>query len=175
MLRSEAELVGRAVGGEREAFSDLLRLHDQTMRTAATRIVGRHGLVDDALQDAYVRAYRSIGGFRADGPFAAWLRRIVVNCCIDHVRQLARRSEESIDREPAMVAESPSVDGIVDAGQLYQALHDLPADQRVALVLIEWEGYSYNEVAAMTESTPGTVGSRLSRARASLRAVLEQP
>ena len=144
------------------------------MRSAASRIVGRHGLVDDALQDAYVRAYRSIAGFRAEGPFAAWLRRIVVNCCIDHVRQLARRSEDPIDREPQAVAEPSMIDGIADAGPLYQALQDLPSDQRVALVLIEWEGYSYDEVAVMTESTAGTVGSRLSRARASLRAVLEQ-
>jgi RNA polymerase sigma-70 factor (ECF subfamily) len=158
----------------------LLQLNDRTMRSVAWRIVGQAGMVDDALQDAYVQAYRSISRFRADGPFAAWLRRIVVNSCIDHVRRLNRRNELSYELNSPQVDSSqlgrPSIaiEALGEADRLHRALRNLPDDQRIALVLVEWEGYSYSEVAAMTKTTPGNVGSRLTRARAGLRMALEQ-
>lgn len=173
VVNVDAELVVQAVDGDRDAFTQLVRRHDQAMRSVAWRIVGRYHLVDDALQDAYVKAYCSIGSFRGDGVFQAWLRRIVANTCIDHLRQHERRQEEALTSELAHEPQTTTPDRITEADRLQRALRSLPTNQRVALVLVEVEGYSYEEAATLASTTIGNIGSRLTRARASLRAILE--
>ncbi len=160
--------MARARRGDRRAFEILLRAHDREMRGVAWRLLGDRTALDDALQDGYLNAYRSIGQLRGDDDFAGWLHRIVTNACLDLLRQRSRRPEDPIDWGPEPAVGSDE-DRITDADQILAALRLLSPDQRAVLVLVEAEGYSYDEVAAMLGITAGTVGSRLSRARTRLR------
>lgn len=161
-------LVALARQGDRRAMTDLLRRHDDEMRALAWRMVGDPDVVDDVLQDAYLKACRSISGFREKARFSTWLHRIVANTCVDHLRRQATRDEVSIEMQPALSVPA-EVDRLADADCLRQALLGLPAEQRVALLLIDYEGYSYESAAEVLGISVGAVGSRLYRARACLQ------
>lgn len=162
----------RAVDGDRQALGELLRCHDHAMRAIAWKILGDIELVDDATQDAYLKAYRSVGRFRGDSEFSTWLHRIVVNTCVDHIRRSLKRHEVSIELEPELSV-PPADDRLSDSEVIRQALLLLPSDQRVAVLLVDCEGYSYDEAAEVLGISVGAVGSRLFRARTTLQAIGE--
>ncbi len=166
---SELSLVERAVGGDAEAFSQLVRRHDDRMRAVAYRMVGSRAAMDDVLQAAYLNAYRNVGRFRAEADFATWLHRIVINACHDWLRGVGRRSEVSLDELPEVEAPGSFEDRLALGGELSAALQNLPPDHRAAVILVDGEGLSYAEAAAVLDVERGTVASRLSRARAALR------
>ncbi|MEZ5411998.1 MAG: RNA polymerase sigma factor [Acidimicrobiales bacterium] len=171
-LDRQRSLVTLARQGDRSAMTDLLRQHDGAMRALAWRMVGDADLVDDILQDAYLKAYRSIGGFLGKARFGTWLHRIVANTCVDHLRQRAARAEVSIEVQP-VVGVPAEVDRWDDTDCLRRALLSLPYDQRAALLLIDYDGYSYQDAADALGISVTAVGSRLYRARASLQRIGE--
>lgn len=138
------------------------------MRALAWRMTGDADVVDDVLQDAYLKAYRSMEGFLEKARFGTWLHRIVANTCIDHLRRQASRAEVSIEVQPSLSVPA-DVDRLAEADCVRQALLSLPAEQRVALLLIDVEGYTYDAAAEALGISVGAVGSRLYRARASLQ------
>ena len=142
------------------------------MRSIAWKMLGSAELVDDVLQDAYLKAHRSIDRFRGDAQFQTWLHRIVVNACVDQLRRLAAQREVSIDDHPELAVPAGD-EWITDSERVRHALLALPADQRVAVLLVDCEGYSYDEAAAVLGITHGAVGSRLFRARTRLQAMGE--
>jgi RNA polymerase sigma-70 factor (ECF subfamily) len=142
------------------------------MRTIAWKMLGDAELVDDVLQDAYLKAHRSIGQFRGDAQFQTWLHRIVVNAGVDHLRRLSTRREVSLDHQPELALPCED-DRVSDGERVRQALLALPADQRVAILLVDCEGYSYDEAAEILGITQGAVGSRLFRARSTLQTMGE--
>ena len=91
---SDAELVERVLGGDRGAFTEVVRRHDDRLRGLAFKLLGgdRHRM-DDVMQDAYVRAYRGLGTFRRDAHLGSWLYRIVYNACVDELRRSRRRPD----------------------------------------------------------------------------------
>lgn len=130
--------------------------------------------MDDALQDAYVRAFRGLGGFRSDADVATWLYRIVYNSCIDELRR-GRRRPEPVD---VTAWEAPSGGPgpertVAAADSVLRALAALPEDQRLTVVLVDAEGFDNARAAELLGVAVGTVASRLSRARATMRRVLE--
>lgn len=174
-----APRLDRARAGDVDAFESLVRDHDDHMRAVAYRMLGTRDAMDDALQDAYVRAFRAIGSFRGDARFSTWLHRIVTTTCIDHLRRRQRRREDALpdDRDRAS-GSLPAADGdpagsAMRRTDLGRALDRLPADQRAALLLVDAEGYSYDEAAEMLGVAAGTISSRLTRARATMRTFLE--
>jgi len=175
-MTSEAALLDGARGGDVDAFERLVRRHDDRMRALAYRMLGSRAAMDDALQDAYVKAFRSIAGFRGDARFSTWLHRIVATTCIDHVRRLQRRAEEELPDEP-VPARGGLVDGSADVAvrrlDLRRALDHLDPDHRAALLLVDGEGLSYDEAGSVLGIPAGTVSSRLSRARATMRGLLD--
>ncbi len=166
---TEPSLAQRAVKGDVEAFSELLMLHDDSMRATAYRILGSQAAMDDALQAAYLKAFRAIGSLQNEAGFGGWLRRIVLNCCNDLLRQQKRRGEVALDS----VGDLPTVTGdenrVVQHQHLNDALMTLAPDMRAAVVLVDGEGLSYGEAAEALGIERGTVASRLNRARAALR------
>lgn len=172
-------LVAEARNGDVTAFERLLRIHDDRMRALAYRMLGSPTAMDDALQDAYIRAFRGISGFRGDSAFSTWLHRIVATTCIDHLRRQGRRREDEMPDDLAAPATGGTADPVGDQvtrrGDLAQALDELPSDQRAALILVDAEGLSYEEAAATLGVAPGTVSSRLTRARATMRTKLNVP
>ncbi len=163
-------LVEHARAGDRQAFSELLRRHDEAMRGLAYRMMGSQSAMEDVLQDAYIKAYKALDSFRREAQFGTWLHSIVSRTCLDAIRKRDRRREVGLQ----LVAEQPSGEAraeqrLADISVLGAALEQLPPDQRMVLLLVDGEGMSYGEVAAVLDVAPGTVASRLSRARAAIR------
>lgn len=162
--------------GDAAAFERLLRRYDDQMRGVAYRLLGRRAAMDDALQDAYVKAFRNLGRFRGDSAFSTWLYRIVTTTCLDHLRRSARRTEDELPDEPTPLG-GLRADGVGDAASrradLRRALDQLRPTHRAVLVLVDGEGLSYDEAGDLLDLAPGTVASRLSRARSRMRELLD--
>jgi len=162
-------LLARARRGDAAAFTLLLRAADESHRRLAYRLLGDRQSMDDVLQEAYLRAFRALPRFRGGAAFGTWLYRIVYNACLDELRRGRSRREVALDQLPAVVS-GESVEEQLD---LEAALSALPAELRAVVLLVDAEGLSYDEAAEVLDVAPGTIGSRLNRARAALRAALE--
>ena len=169
---SDRALIQRAVDGDVDALGRLLREHDDRMRAVAYRMLGSRSAMDDALQAAYLNAFRGLSRFRAEADFGTWLHRIVVNACYDLLRRDGRRQEVSLQAIPDLES-TESLDSVEEQlvlnRQLHEALASLPHDFRAAVVLVDGEGLSYAEAADVLGIERGTVASRLNRARSVLR------
>jgi RNA polymerase sigma-70 factor (ECF subfamily) len=165
----DGALLRAHVAGDRDAFGQLVRRHQDRLWAVALRTLGEREEAADALQDALISAYRSADRFRGESAVTTWLHRIVVNACLDRIRRRAVRPTVPLAQtDPAPV---PAVDSDT-ALDVRAALGRLPADQRAALVLVEVQGYSVAETAAILGVPEGTVKSRCARARARLAAHL---
>jgi len=165
----DATLTARARSGDRRAFTALLRRHDATMRRLAYRMLADAAAMDDALQEAYVKAYTALPGYRDDARFGTWLYRITYNACVDELRRRRRRpvpADRPLD-EPSPAAGPERTVAAADA--VRRSLAALPADQRATVVLVDGEGFDHGTAAQILGVAPGTVASRLSRARTALR------
>jgi RNA polymerase sigma-70 factor (ECF subfamily) len=183
--QDEASLVRAAQRGNLDAFNELVLTYQHRVYNLAYRILGDPAAASDAAQEAFIRAYQSLGSFRG-GSFRSWLLRVVSNLCYDELRRRMRRPATSfeefgeVDEEanPALIngAESPedSAERLELMRYLQQAITSLPPDQRMVLVLSDVEGMDYAAVAAAVDIPVGTVKSRLSRARARLRDLLQE-
>ena len=128
------------------------------------------------MQEAYVRAYRSMGSFRRDAELGSWLYRIVYNACIDELRRTGRRpvpvdTGEVLWDAPSGAAGPERVVHASDSAR--RALAALPEDQRATVLLVDGEGMDNVRAAEVLGVAPGTVASRLSRARATMRTILD--
>ncbi len=172
-------LVRAAVGGDADAFGVLLRRHDDKMRGVVWRVVGSGGAMDDVLQEAYLKAWRGIGGYARNAAFSTWLYTIVHRSAIDWVRSQRRRSNGPLHLAPQGDVPAAAIrdhaSGVTDSLALQHALTELPPDQLAVVTLVDGEGRTYDDVATLLDISPGTVASRLHRARASLRERLESP
>jgi RNA polymerase sigma-70 factor (ECF subfamily) len=167
----ERDLVLAAQRGEREAFSELVRRHQRRAYVVARSIVINHEDAEDAVQDAFLHAYKAIDRFLPDQAFGAWLHRIVANAALDVTR---RRKVRDADELPETVA-SPFRDpaqGDELRRRLKEALDTLPARQRSVIVLHDVEGYKHAEIGRMLDIPEGTARSDLHYARSHLRQVL---
>jgi RNA polymerase sigma-70 factor (ECF subfamily) len=168
----DVELVELARRGHRSAFDELIRRHDDRMRGLAYRLMADRHRMDDALQDAYLKAYRALDRFRAGSDFGTWLYRITYNACIDELRR-RKRSPLATEDQLEPVSDRPGPERVVSAAETVRAaLAGLPDDQRVTVVLVDGEGFDHREAAQNLGVAPGTVASRLHRARAALRRIL---
>ena len=176
--RTDGELVARILAGDRHAFTEVLRRHDERLRGLAWKLLGgdRHRM-DDALQDAYVRAYQALPRFRQDADLGSWLYRITYNACIDELRRAKRRPEPVDTAEPDHDSRRRRA-GPRPSRRRRRRRHPgarpLPEEQRITVVLVDGEGYDNLTAARILGVAPGTVASRLSRARAAMRLALEE-
>jgi RNA polymerase sigma-70 factor (ECF subfamily) len=162
LLRAHAE-------GDPAAFTTLVRRHQDRLWAVALRTLGNREEAADALQEALISAYRSAHRFRGDSAVTTWLHRIVVNACLDRVRRRnARPTVPLSETEPLPV---PPVDSDT-ALDVRAALARLPVEQRAAIVLVDVQGYSVAEAAAVLDIAEGTVKSRCARGRARLATLL---
>jgi RNA polymerase sigma-70 factor (ECF subfamily) len=171
----DQHLVQRVLDGDPRAFPELVKRYDERLRGLAYKLLaGDRDRMDDVMQDAYVRAYRSLGTFRADAELGTWLYRIVSNACIDELRR-GRRRPKPVDTTSWEVtsARTGPEGAAVAADQVLRVLASLPDDQRITVVLVDGEGFDHHHAAEILGVAPGTVASRLSRARASIRRTIE--
>lgn len=179
--RSDAELLRAHATGEPDAFRELFHRHRDRLWAVALRTTGDREEAADALQDALLSAHRGAARFRGDSAVTTWLHRIVVNACLDRLRR--RRTHQTV---PLPDGDKPGEDGwrpsapepaapAVDHDTVLvvrEALGQLPADQRTAIVLVDLQGYPVSEAAQMLEVAEGTVKSRCARGRTRLAALL---
>jgi RNA polymerase sigma-70 factor (ECF subfamily) len=168
----QRELVERAGDGDHDAFAVLVDASVARLEAVARLIVRDQELARDAVQDAYIRAWRDLPGLRDPERFDAWLHRLTVNACLDAVRRRKRRPIE-VELSPIMPPTIADQTGsIADRDQLERGFRRLRADQRAVLVLHYYVGMSASAVAESLDIPVGTAQSRLNRALAELRAAI---
>jgi RNA polymerase sigma-70 factor (ECF subfamily) len=161
-----------ARAGDAASFVDVVRAHDPQLRRLVTRMLSDRHRIDDVLQETYVRAYRSLSSFRGQADVGTWLHRIAINCCIDELRATQRRPRP-VDDAPDVAAAASGPGRQVTVQQAVRAaLARLPVDQRAAVVLVDGNQLDFTAAAEVLGVPRGTVASRVSRARAALRAEL---
>lgn len=183
----EEQLIVRSQRGDVNAFNQLVIQHQQTLYSVVLRMLGDPELAADVTQDAFFAAFRNISSYRGGSSFRAWLLRIGSNLACDHWRRTQRRPSESLEalteedevHTPSLLGALAATDvaGNPEARLLTQELQELiqqgllqlPLDQRVAVVLCDIEGLSYEEIAATTQTALGTIRSRIARGRARMR------
>ena len=173
---AEAALLKDARDGNLFAFEEIVKRYQRRVYATAMRIVRRHDVADDVVQEAFLRAHQALDRFDLGRPFGPWICRIAANLAVNHVRSPESR-EEAL---PEAHAETPVPGGSPLAGvlddearrELARALEGLSSDQRAVFVLRVFDELSYKEIAEALEISIGTVMSRLSRGRERLREAL---
>lgn len=178
----DSELAARVAAGERAAFEALMRRHNRALFRTARAILRDDAEAEDALQEAYLQAYRAIGGFRAEAKLGTWLARIVANEALMRVRKRARRAEivplqagvseteineipdENMNETPERSAQRTEMRRLLEA-----QIDSLPDDYRVVFVLRAVQEMSVEETSEALGIPPATVRTRLFRARSLLR------
>jgi RNA polymerase sigma-70 factor (ECF subfamily) len=175
--RADQELVSRAQGGDKRAFDLLVLKYQQKVASLISRYLRDTSEIMDVTQEAFLKAYRALPGFRGESAFYTWLYRIAINTVKNHLVAQGRRPpgddvEAEVAEQMDMGARLREIDTpesllLTDeiARTVQQALDDLPDDLRTAIVLREFEGLSYEEIASAMECPIGTVRSRIFRAR----------
>src|SRR5574341_1143511 len=170
----EAVLLESSRRGDLSAYDRLVAAYQERVYQTAYRITGHREDAWDAAQEAFFRAFRALRTFRGDATFSTWMTRIAVNAALDVVRR--RPPQTSAIPEGVLVsAGTDPTDEVVGRDQqrrVQQAIAALPADHRAVVVLRDVQGLSYEEIARTLRLPIGTVRSRLSRARETLRVAL---
>lgn len=163
-----------ARAGDPDAFVVLLKAHDRSLRALAYRLLGDPNRMEDALQEAYLRAYRGLPNFRGKAALATWLYRIVYNACLDELRRPTLTVESLEDASEQADSRRGPAEVAAESRDLESALASLLPEDRAALLLVDAEGFSYEEAAHVLGIPMGTLASRLHRARHGLRRVLSE-
>jgi RNA polymerase sigma-70 factor (ECF subfamily) len=179
--RRDLHLVERALGGELDAFNELVSIHQDHLWGLVARLVPDRDQASDCVQEAFFSAFRNLRSFRG-GSVRSWLGRIAINAAMDTQRARKRRPvqpypelEDESWQPPAGEEADPEriTLGAERSRTLSEALTRITTDQRTAIVLFDVEGYDYGEIAHMTGVSLGTVKSRIHRGRLALRSLLE--
>ena len=167
---TELDLIALARQGDRRAFGELVRRHRAGVINVVYRMCGDANLAEDAAQEAFIRAWQRLHSYRPRSPFRNWVYRIATNAALD----VLRRERETVDIDGLPLAASDegpeaNVEGEERSERVRQAVLALPPASRAVLVLREYEGLSYQEIAGTLNIPMGTVMSRLNYARDRLR------
>ena len=173
---TDQQLVQRSQRGDLRAFDLLVLKYQGRIAALVSRYVSDAGEVEDVTQEAFIKAYRALGKFRGDSAFYTWLYRIAANAAKNHLVAKGRRpgadatieDAEGFD-EGGMLSESASPEALAMGGELAEvvesALNGLPDELKAALMLREFDGLSYDDIADVLGCPVGTVRSRIFRAR----------
>jgi RNA polymerase sigma-70 factor (ECF subfamily) len=167
----DGAVLRRAQRGDHGAFHEIVDHYEGRLRVLAFHLLRDADLMNDALQDTFVKAWSGLPGFRGDAALGTWLHQVCYRICLDYLRrQKVRPAGEELPDELADPADD--VGSLALRDQVNAALGHLPVEQRAVLLLVDREGYDYGTVAEALEVPVGTVASRLSLARAAMRRAL---
>lgn len=171
----DAGVVRAAQRRDHRAFALIVSVHQERLNALVYHIVQDRGATQDVVQDALLRAYRALPQFRGEATLGTWLYRIAYAAAMDHLRRQGRHPELVCeDPMPSAATDDDHAEQTSLRDAIAQALTTLPPDQRLTLLLVDREDLTYREVAAIMDVSPGTVCSRLQRAREKLRAALRE-
>ena len=176
-MRIDDELLRKAQAGDPDAFEALMADSEQMVWRVCWHYTGHREDASDCAQEAMIRLWRNLPGFRFECAFETWIYRICASCCLDFLRKARRRPAESLEPlaeagfDPPDPSPGPEEQALREDehARLREAIRDLPSEQRDALTLTQLEGRSYEETARLLSVTEGTVKSRVNRARTRLR------
>jgi len=184
MTRSDEELVARSVSGDADSFNQLIVRWERPIYALAYRVLGHEEDARDVCQDTFLRAYRALPGFKGQAKFSSWLYRIALNLCRDWIRRQRRAPISQIpeDLDPAeLVTEAGPAESIEDlvarrelTAIVEQAMQSLSEEQRTAIILKEYHGLTFQEIADMQGCPLSTVKTRLYQGLSMLRRQLER-
>ncbi len=168
----DAQLVERARGGDRNAFSELVRRHQAAVYRVCYRVLGHAEDAEDAAQEAFLRAYDRLDSFQGRSAFKTWMTRLAVNLSLNALDR--RKSSRLLSEEHESPGLGPEAEAMrrESATELHGALQRLQPNHRAAVVLRDLEGISYGEIAEHLEVPEGTVKGWIHRGRQSLKELL---
>ncbi|GAB95424.1 RNA polymerase sigma-70 factor (ECF subfamily) [Kineosphaera limosa] len=169
---SDAELLSAHCAGDPDAFGELFRRHRDRMWAVALRTTGDREMAADAVQDAFISAFRRADSFRGQSAVTTWLHRIVVNACLDRLRRRRPTTELPADHTAVLADRHDRHSSVETALDVQAALATLPEGQRLALTLVDMHGLSVAETAQILGVAEGTVKSRCARGRSALAPLL---
>lgn len=174
---SEKKIIEKVLGGDANAFEELVLKYEKTVYNLALRMVGDRDDAFDMTQEAFIKAYGSLSSFRGDSKFSVWIYRITTNVCLDFLRSKSRKQQVSLtvsdddDEDAQLDIPDPKADPEqqlikkISMQSVEEGLKTLPDKQRQILVMRELGGMSYAEIGKALSLEEGTVKSRIFRAR----------
>ena len=171
MTWTDEELVARSIGGDANSFNELILRWERPIYALAYRVIGREEDARDVCQETFLRAFRALNGFRGQAKFSSWLYRIALNLCRDWVRRERRtpvvQVPEGVDLMDLAAAREPSesIEDLIARKDMTRAVERamtrLPDEQRTAIILKEYHGLTFQEIAELVGCPLSTVKTRL--------------
>lgn len=184
MTRTDEELVALSIGGDVESFNQLVVRWERPIYALAYRVIGREEEARDVVQETFLRAFRGIGKFRGQAKFSSWVYRIALNLCRDWIRRERRTpilpAPEGVDVIELAAEQGPaeSIEDLVARNDMSQVVAELmtrlPEEQRTAIILKEYHGMTFQEIADLQGVPLSTVKTRLYQGLTVLRRHLQQ-
>lgn len=181
--RTDEELVARSIEGDADSFNQLVVRWERPIYALAYRVIGREEDARDVCQDTFLRAFRALPGFKGEAKFSSWLYRIALNLCRDWIRRQRRTRTvpmpEGVDLVELASEQGPieSIEDLVSRREMSrsvaEAMERLPDEQRTAIVLKEYHGLTFQEIADLQGCPLSTVKTRLYQGLSVLRRHLE--
>ena len=183
-MQSDEELVARSRGGDLDSFNQLVLRWERPIYALAYRVIGREEDARDVAQETFLRAFRALSGFKGQAKFSSWLYRITLNLCRDWIRRQRRtpvaQAPEGIDlvELAAATGDSESIEDLVSRKELGRAVAKtmamLPEEQRTAIILKEYHGLTFQEIADLLGCPLSTVKTRLYQGLSVVRRQLQE-
>jgi len=181
---TDEELVARSKTGDMDSFNQLVKRWERPIFALAYRTLGREEDARDVTQETFLRAFRALSGFKGDAKFSSWLYRIALNLCRDWMRKERRAPlvavPEGVDVEQ-LAADRGPVETVEDLAarselsrEVARAMESLPAEQRQAIILKEYHGLTFQEIADLMKCPLSTVKTRVYQGLSTLRKQLGQ-
>jgi len=170
-----AELLAACRRGDRQAFEELVRATHRRAYSLAFRLTGDRDEAEDVAQEAYLRMFRGLAGFREEARFETWMHRIVTNCAIDMLKRRGRFGDLLVDDQTDVPVPDSAASRMADRDELSRAIAELPEGQRIVLWLKDVYGLSCREIGDEIGIEEGAVKVRLHRARKRLKEILDEP
>jgi len=184
MTGTDEELVARSIDGDTDSFNQLVKRWERPIYALAYRTIGREEEARDVCQETFLRAFRALKGFKGQAKFSSWLYRITLNLCRDWIRRERRQpiaqAPEGVDLVDLASEQSPSesIEDLVARREISQAvarvMAELPDEQRTAIILKEYHGLTFQEIADMLDCPLSTVKTRLYQGLTVLRRQLDR-
>ena len=179
MTRTDEELVARSKTGDTESFNQLVKRWERPIFALAYRTLGREEDARDVTHETFLRAFRALGGFKGDAKFSSWLYRIALNLCRDAIRKDRRTPvvpvPEGVNVEQLAAERGPTetVEDLAARAELSRgvakAMESLPAEQRESIILKEYHGLTFQEIADLMKCPLSTVKTRVYQGLSTLR------
>lgn len=172
----EAELIAGLREGDPDVERRFYDLHVENVYLLALRMAGDEELARLCTQDAFIRAYDGIGGFRGDARLSTWLHQVTVSAVLDRLRDRRRLQSREVALDPELLSPNGAEPAIEPdlRERLAEELRRLPAIYRIVVVMHDLEGYTHDDIARELDIASGTSRARLSRARGMLRDALDE-